>query len=830
MGDGRNDDAQDESWTEMEDVQPDVVEVIPIRHGMVLAGRYAIEKIIGRGGSGVVVRAHDRDLKAAVAIKILRAELAGQRMWTERLAREVRLARQIQHPHVCRVFDFQQADGRAFLVMELAGGGTLRDEMRSGALAARPVAERIADARAVASALEAIHRAGIVHRDLSPQNLLRMSDGRLVMSDFGLAIDVSDSTSSVHGGTVAYMAPEVLRGGKATFASDVWGLGVVMYEMVFGKKPQWSDGASPVILEPRLRRRLTREERAVLETCRACTAKAPAHRLVREGEVVRMLAERRLWWRRWLVAQRRALMLASAVMLTAAFVSGLLRTRHSAPSAQSSGTQQSPLIIPTGEPVDWTDLSTVIAEVPDRIFCTRLLPDQRTLRFVWGSPPRAEDLDIVTRKRFPSPLVAAAYAEGCPDLSPDGKRLLFQGHTPDGRAFAFLSEHPDGKNAKPIVQTSEPSMSSEPIWLPDGDAFSYDIDENHPGVFSLATSHTKVIPEATGEPYMTAFRFVAGNLIFVSALAESEVTELVAYSWPSLREQSRFRTRDQVLDVRLRESTIYYTQIREPAERDLIAFQPKTQIARRLGRIPHQLIRYPTFAGDDLVMASLRISPDLYAMTNGRWARLTTSGDVYTAARCADDFVVGRLVGGHGRIERLDATGRSLGVVVSGPLAGSPHCSRAGDVVFYVDATSWTLERCDANGCKKLTDRRGMSLAVSPDGKRVVVLTVEKRGIAIWWVSADRGEAHEVTEADSVCAPGWASNQTLWIWRRVGGAPTWTEVDADSGRETGKFVPGLRDCSDGKPDPRSPVDPDLKIIYDQTSQLRLLKGKFLAPN
>src|SRR6185369_15568456 len=143
MGDGRDRDAEDESWTDMEAVQPEVVEALPIRHGMVLGGRYAIEKIIGRGGSGVVVRAHDRDLQAPVAIKIVRAELAGQRVWAERLAHEVRLARQINHPHVCRVFDFEQAEGRAFLVMELAVNGSLRDELRSGALAARPLTERI---------------------------------------------------------------------------------------------------------------------------------------------------------------------------------------------------------------------------------------------------------------------------------------------------------------------------------------------------------------------------------------------------------------------------------------------------------------------------------------------------------------------------------------------------------------------------------------------------------------------------------------------------------------------------------------------------------------
>ena len=163
-------------------------------------------------------------------------------MWAARLAREVKLARQIQHPNVCRVFDFEQADGRAFLVMELAEKGSLRDELRSGELAARPLADRIADARAVASALAAIHAAGIVHRDLSPQNMLRMGDGRLVLSDFGLATDASENTS-IHGGTVAYMAPEVVLGGKASVASDIWSLGVVMHEMVFGAKPRWPGAA-----------------------------------------------------------------------------------------------------------------------------------------------------------------------------------------------------------------------------------------------------------------------------------------------------------------------------------------------------------------------------------------------------------------------------------------------------------------------------------------------------------------------------------------------------------------------------------------------------------
>src|SRR6185437_8259180 len=104
---------------------------------------------------------------------------------------------------------------------------------------ARPLDERLADARAIAVGVAAIHAAGIVHRDLSTQNVLRMADGRLVVSDFGLVTDSFDATTSIHGGTVAYMAPEVVRGGRATFASDVWSLGAVIHEVVFGERLQW---------------------------------------------------------------------------------------------------------------------------------------------------------------------------------------------------------------------------------------------------------------------------------------------------------------------------------------------------------------------------------------------------------------------------------------------------------------------------------------------------------------------------------------------------------------------------------------------------------------
>jgi len=113
------------------------------------------------------VQAHDRALDENVALKLLRPEHGAEPQWIDRLAREVKLARQIRHPNVCRVFDFGQADGRAFLVMELASG-SLRDELR-GAPTARTLKARLADACAVASGIAAVHAAGVVHRDVTPR-------------------------------------------------------------------------------------------------------------------------------------------------------------------------------------------------------------------------------------------------------------------------------------------------------------------------------------------------------------------------------------------------------------------------------------------------------------------------------------------------------------------------------------------------------------------------------------------------------------------------------------------------------------------------------------
>src|SRR5580692_1594472 len=153
------------------DAQP-----VGLKPGSVLASRYQIEAAIGEGGSGQVFRAWDRVLGEPIALKILRPDRAHQKTWIKRLAREVRVARAIGH-----------AEGQWFVSMELATGGTLRDTLR--AEKPRPLTDRLVDARAICAGLAAIHQVGITHRDVTPRNVLRMADGRLLLSDFGLAIE-----------------------------------------------------------------------------------------------------------------------------------------------------------------------------------------------------------------------------------------------------------------------------------------------------------------------------------------------------------------------------------------------------------------------------------------------------------------------------------------------------------------------------------------------------------------------------------------------------------------------------------------------------------------
>ncbi|MGK2856004.1 MAG: protein kinase domain-containing protein [Thermoanaerobaculia bacterium] len=203
--------------------------------GQVLGGRFRVIAILGKGGMGEVYRADDLTLGQPVALKFLPETLAGDAERLEKFRAEVRMARQVAHPNVCKVYDIGELDGESFLSMEYVEGEDLAHLLkRIGAL---PQSKAIQIARQIAAGLAAAHDRGLIHRDLKPANVMLDERGTVRVTDFGLAGTAEDFTKgNVREGTPQYMAPEQLRGESVTARSDLYALGLVMYELFTGRK------------------------------------------------------------------------------------------------------------------------------------------------------------------------------------------------------------------------------------------------------------------------------------------------------------------------------------------------------------------------------------------------------------------------------------------------------------------------------------------------------------------------------------------------------------------------------------------------------------------
>lgn len=252
-----------------------------------LGGRYDLEQPIGGGGMAVVYRALDRLLGRTVAIKMLRPQFAGDEELVSRFRQEAQAAARLSHPNIVSVYDVGMTDGEYYIVMEYVDGPTLKEVIRErGPL---PVADVIEIADQICDALAHAHEQGIIHRDVKPHNILVTRGGRVKVTDFGIAKAITGNTltyqTSTHVlGSVHYFSPEQARGRVATAQSDIYSLGVVMYEMLTGQLP--FSGDSPVsvalkhlrdkFIEPRqIRPDIPQSvENIVLR----CLAKSPEHR------------------------------------------------------------------------------------------------------------------------------------------------------------------------------------------------------------------------------------------------------------------------------------------------------------------------------------------------------------------------------------------------------------------------------------------------------------------------------------------------------------------------------------------------------------------------
>lgn len=228
-----------------------------LRPGDLFGGRYEILQLLGEGGMGAVYKARDREVEHLVALKLIRPEMANHPVILARFKQELLTARQVTHRNVIRIYDIAEAEGTKYITMEFVEGSDLRKLLHDeGKLASE---KAVAIVRQICQALEAAHGAGVIHRDLKPQNIMQERSGRILVMDFGLARSMESDGMTQSGvllGTIEYMSPEQALGKHVDARSDIFTLGLIFYELLTGKVPYKADTAMASLL-------LRNQERAI---------------------------------------------------------------------------------------------------------------------------------------------------------------------------------------------------------------------------------------------------------------------------------------------------------------------------------------------------------------------------------------------------------------------------------------------------------------------------------------------------------------------------------------------------------------------------------------
>ncbi|MGB8782058.1 MAG: protein kinase [Terriglobales bacterium] len=506
-----------------------------LSEGKLLAGRFRIVRFIAGGGMGEVYEAEDQELRERVALKTIRPEILAQPNAQTRFKREVRLARQVTHPNVCRIFDLfrHKGDDRehgdvVFIGMELLQGKTLGTRLEEGGRMS--VKEALPLVRQMASALAAAHEAGIVHRDFKLGNVVLVGapeQCRAVVTDFGLALrsltaDKDATASTVDGawGTPAYMAPEQLEGRPATTASDIYALGLVIYEMVTGARPFEGDTPISAALKrlsetPTPPRRFQPELSPAWESViLRCLERDPARRFASTADIVKALDADRppaalsklgVWPRPLVVAlaAKQRWWGSAAVVIAFLFVIG------------AAGFGVYSLVHHTRAPfqnftiAQVTNLGKVTAAAisPDAKFVLSVNDDNGTQSLWLHNVPTASDTQAIppSSSRYASPgfspdgdyiyyrkegdsgfdLYRSPVLGGSPQklvhdvdtditFSPDGRRIAYvRYNNPERGKYRLLTATLDGTDEKVLEIGSEEDQVLHPAWSPSGGLIAY---------------------------------------------------------------------------------------------------------------------------------------------------------------------------------------------------------------------------------------------------------------------------------------------------------------------------------------------------------------------
>ncbi|HET9794110.1 MAG TPA: protein kinase [Thermoanaerobaculia bacterium] len=467
-------------------------------------GPYAILSPLGAGGMGEVYRARDTKLGRDVAIKVLPQSLSADPDRLSRFEREARVLASLNHPHVAAIYGVEDSTAVKALVLELVEGPTLQDRIEAGAV---PVDEALPIARQIAEALEAAHEKGIVHRDLKPANVKLDAEGNVKVLDFGLAKaldpalssspDLSDSPTLSVGtqsgmilGTAPYMSPEQARGRPVDKRTDVWAFGVLLWEMLTGRRLFDGDSVADVLgavmrEEIDLRRVPPSVPPRVRELLRRCLERNPRERLRDIGEARIALehpqeaapAEAVIPTP---VRRGRGLLAGVAVLGVALGLAAGIVLFHRSPATPSFRFQK-------------------LTFLPGLEWAPELSADGRTLFFAAGDTnffaagnTNRSDIDSVpVGGRKPTVLTTGSESyNDAPRLSPDGSRLVFASSRDGGGLFLM------GVNGESVRKLSP--VGNDPAWSPDGRTIAYSTEDFFLPYQGLDGGRLGLVDAATG--------------------------------------------------------------------------------------------------------------------------------------------------------------------------------------------------------------------------------------------------------------------------------------------------------------------------------------------
>jgi len=496
-----------------------------------------------------------------------------------------------------------------------------------------------------------------------------------------------------------------------------------------------------------------------------------------------------------------------------------------------------PRLTNTNEPADWTNIATVAASVPGHVHCFSVV-DDKTIRLVWGSPRKAEDIEIDSGARRPASLVREAYSAGCPDLSPDRRELLFTANTAVGGAEIRRSMHADGRDSRPVTP------GSEPVWLANGEEFAYGIDGTHVAVFSLPTMKFRLLADpGLGSLQSVLGKTVSnrGEAIAVMFYVNDLQWAVALYDGPGLDQRATFAI-PGARNFRFAPNAdrLFLAPLEPRAP--LAALDLRKASYRHVGTYAGLDMIDAVVGGPTAVVLGRRRTKDAWLYDGSGRQRLTTNGDVAAATISPSKELLLARQGSGGSVSIWSlARDGALQRMTNGQFDTSPDFSPDGRSWIYVDYPRRSIMICPTGSDRCQVLRRDEILPTwprfSPDGSKIAYVRNGAVSQMVVFSVSDGKQEWPVGATHWQCPPVWSSSNNVWVFEGSAGGYAWVEKTIETALRTGRRVQVTDtqsavsddlECWPRNVDATSPFFRKLRVETEETSSILRLPPSELA--